>query len=156
MTALIYVAAICAANASVYTWGPVATPINAFLLIGLDLTLRDRLHDRYGLVGSSALALVAAGASYGLNPAGATIALASAVSFALASLADGSLYQALRGRNYLTRSNGSNTAGALVDSLTFPTIAFGVLMSEVIALQFVAKVAGGFMWSLLLRKWVVA
>lgn len=152
MTAWIYVMALCLANVSVYIWGPASTPLNAFLLIGLDLTLRDRLHDQYGFVGASALALLAAGISYVFNPAGAAIAVASAVSFGLASLADGSLYQVLRGRSYLVRTNGSNTAGALVDSLTFPTIAFGMVMPEIVAMQFAAKVAGGAVWSALLRK----
>ena len=43
-------------------------------------------------------------------------------------------------------------AGAAVDSLLFPTIAFGVLMPEIIALQFIAKVSGGAVWSFLLQK----
>jgi hypothetical protein len=36
--------------------------------------------------------------------------------------------------------------------LLFPTIAFGVLMPEIVALQFVAKVSGGAIWSYVLEK----
>jgi hypothetical protein len=43
----IYLAAIVVANLSVAALGPQAVIVNAFLLIGLDLTLRDKLHDRW-------------------------------------------------------------------------------------------------------------
>jgi len=39
-----------------------------------------------------------------------------------------------------------------VDSLIFPTLAFGALMPHIVAMQFVAKVAGGALWSWLLNK----
>jgi uncharacterized PurR-regulated membrane protein YhhQ (DUF165 family) len=47
--------------------------------------------------------------------------------------------------------NGSNVVGAAADSLIFPALAFGwpLLWSVVLGL-FVAKVAGGFLWSLIL------
>ena len=41
-----YAVAMIAANLLVATFGPSVTAINAFLLIGLDLTLRDWLHFR--------------------------------------------------------------------------------------------------------------
>jgi len=44
---LIFLLAIIAANLSVAYFGPVSTPINAFLLIGLDLSLRDHIHDKW-------------------------------------------------------------------------------------------------------------
>lgn len=150
--AAIYVGALCAANYSVFVFGPASTPVNAFLLIGLDLVLRDKLHDALGFVGACALALAAAAISYVLNPAGASIALASALSFAAAGLFDGSVYQWIRRKSFMVRSNASNVAGALADSLVFPTIAFGVLMPEIVAAQFVAKIIGGLFWSLALRK----
>jgi uncharacterized PurR-regulated membrane protein YhhQ (DUF165 family) len=60
------------------------------------------------------------------------------------------VFARLRG-SWQLRANASNATGALVDSLIFPTIAFGVLMPHIIAMQFVAKVFGGFLWSLILR-----
>lgn len=152
MAAVLFVVAICAANLLVYWLGPWWSPINAFALIGLDLALRDSLHDKHGLLGASAIALIAGLLSYLINPAGGMIALASAASFVLASLADGSVYQALSGKTPMQRMNGSNIAGAAVDSLAFPSIAFGALMPEIVALQFIAKIAGGFIWSLVLRR----
>jgi uncharacterized PurR-regulated membrane protein YhhQ (DUF165 family) len=53
----------------------------------------------------------------------------------------------------MVRANGSNVVGALVDSILFPTIAFGfgAFLLPVVALQFAAKVAGGAVWSFVMR-----
>lgn len=50
------------------------------------------------------------------------------------------------------RVNGSNVPAALVDSIVFPTIAFGALLPWIVLGQFAAKVLGGFVWSLLLNQ----
>jgi uncharacterized PurR-regulated membrane protein YhhQ (DUF165 family) len=154
----VYVAALVAANLLVARFGAAATPVIGFFLIGLDLTLRDRLHDAWAGPGlwPRMLALIGgAGAlSYVLDPASGRIALASLVAFVAAALADAAVYQALRraGRyGWLARANGSNAAGAAVDSLLFPALAFGALMPAISVAQFGAKLAGGFLWSLLLR-----
>lgn len=151
-----YVAALAAANLLVAWLGPWFSPINSFLLIGLDLSLRDRQHDKWQgrhLAWKLGAMIAAAGVfSYFLNPAAKQIAISSVVSFTLAMAADSVAYQLLKNRPWLQRSNGSNTAGAAVDSLIFPTMAFGVLMPHIVALQFVAKVGGGFVWSLILKR----
>lgn len=153
---ILYLAAIVIANYTIAMFGPVVSPFNAFLLIGLDLVCRDRLHDAWQRrnLPAKMLSLIVAGGvlSYLLNPAAGQIAIASSVSFVLTSIADGTGYQLLRHRGWLTRSNVSNIFGAAVDSLVFPTLAFGVLMPEIVLMQFVAKVAGGAVWSLLLRR----
>lgn len=147
----LYIAAIVAANLSVAAFGPWVSPINAFLLIGLDLALRDHLHDRWKGPGlwpkMLGLICVAGAISYALNPAAGIIALASVAAFCLSGAADAVTYHLLRDRPFMQRSNGSNAAGAAVDSLVFPTIAFGGLMPHIVALQFVAKLAGGAVWS---------
>jgi hypothetical protein len=154
---LIYLVAIVAANLTVAHFGPWIAPINAFLLIGLDLSIRDRLHDRWSATGRLAprmLALIAAGSllTYLVSPAAGQVALASLVAFALAAITDTLIYHALRRRPPLARMNGSNIGGALVDSLVFPTLAFGQLLPAVISLQFLAKVAGGALWAFLLTR----
>jgi hypothetical protein len=51
----------------------------------------------------------------------------------------------------LDSMNGSNVAGAAVDSLIFPLLAFGLPMLWPIVLgQLVAKIAGGAIWSAVL------
>lgn len=151
ISVFIYAAAMTLANISVATWGPWVSPINAFVLIGLDLALRDWLHVRMKVWQMGALIASTGLLTYALNPAAGMIAMASACAFSAAALVDWATFARLRG-SWLFRSNGSNVAGAAVDSLIFPTLAFGVLMPHIVALQFVAKVAGGALWSLALNR----
>ena len=146
-----YAVAMVAANLLVATFGPAISPINAFLLIGLDLTLRDWLHVRLKTWQMGGLILGTGALTYLLNPAAGMIAVASAVSFLVAALVDWAIFVKTTG-SWIKRANVSNTAGAAVDSLLFPTIAFGALMPEIVALQFVAKVSGGAVWSYVLEK----
>jgi len=146
----IYAAAMIGANLSVATWGPAVSPINAFFLIGLDLALRDWLHVRLRPVQMGALIAATGLLTYALNPAAGMIAIASSVAFTAAALVDWTTFAKLRG-SWLYRANGSNVAGAAVDSLLFPTIAFGALMPGIVLAQFVAKVAGGAIWAYLLK-----
>jgi queuosine precursor transporter len=122
-----YAAAIVAANLSVAAFGPAISPVNAFLFIGFDLALRDWLHIR-------------------LNPAAGIIAVASTTAFVAAAAVDWGVFAAVKG-SWLKRSNTSNVAAAAVDSLVFPTLAFGALMPHIVAMQFVAKVLGGALWT---------
>lgn len=148
---VIYASSMILANLLVSTFGPSITPINAFLLIGLDLTLRDWLHFRLKTWQMGCLIVGTGGLTYLLNPAAGMIAVASAVAFLVAALVDWAVFMKTTG-SWIKRANVSNTAGAAVDSLLFPTIAFGALMPEIVALQFVAKVAGGAVWSYVLEK----
>ena len=152
----IYIAALVVANLLVAWLGPWFSPINAFVLIGLDLSLRDKLHEEWKndklVLKMGGLIAVASGVSYLLNPAAGAIALASFLAFALAMSADTIAYHFLRDKPWMIRSNGSNVAGAGVDSITFPTIAFGGLMPEIVALQFISKICGGAIWSYWLKN----
>lgn len=148
---LIYAAAMTLANLSIAQWGPWVSPINAFILIGLDLTLRDWLHTKLRMWQMGALIAATGALTFALNPAAGHIAVASAVAFTAAALVDWSVFIRLPG-SWLQRANGSNVAGAAADSLIFPTMAFGVLMPHIVALQFVAKVAGGAIWAWVLNR----
>lgn len=153
---LLYLAAIVIANLTVAAFGPAALYVNAFVLIGLDLSCRDRLHDfwqRQGLGWKMGLLiLTGSGLSWLLSPQAGRVASASLAAFALAATGDALVYQWLHRRPYLVRSNGSNVAGAMVDSLAFPTLAFGEFSAVTSLLQFTAKFCGGFLWSLLLNQ----
>ena len=152
----IYISALVVANLLVAWLGPWFSPINSFVLIGLDLSLRDKLHEQWEndrlIIKMGGLIAVASVISYLLNPAAGSIALASFVAFALSMIVDTIAYHYLRNKSWAIRSNGSNVAGAAVDSVTFPTIAFGGLILEIVALQFCAKVCGGFLWSKFLKR----
>ena len=151
MMSVIYVMAICAANFSVHVFGPLVTPINAFLFIGLDFVIRDKLHERIGILRMFCLIAIAGVISFAVNPATDMIAIASVAAFALAATADATVYQALIKKQWLVKSNGSNIASSAIDSVVFPLIAFGAFLPWVVAGQFIAKVFGGAIWSWLLR-----
>lgn len=146
-----YIFALIAANLLVAAFGPTVTPINAFLLIGLDLALRDALHFQLKNWQMATLILAASVSSYLLNPASGQIAIASAIAFLLSNAIDWIVFSRTKG-NWLKRSNISNASGALIDSLIFPLIAFGSILPAIIAGQFLAKVAGGAIWSMVLAR----
>jgi uncharacterized PurR-regulated membrane protein YhhQ (DUF165 family) len=146
-----YAIAMTLANLSVAAFGPAISPINAFFLIGLDLALRDWLHVRLKVWQMGALIAATGSLTYLFNPTAGQIAIASACAFTAAALVDWGTFARLRG-SWMFRANGSNMAGAAVDSLLFPTIAFGALMPHIVVMQFVAKVAGGALWAWLIGR----
>ena len=156
ISVVIYLVAIVVANLVLLWFGPVASIYNAFILIGLDLSLRDKLHDQWHhknlwlkmlllICGGSAITIA-------LNWDALPIAFASATAFLVSGVGDALVYSGLRKHKFLVRSNGSNVAGSALDSVIFPTMAFGVFMPEIILGQFLAKVCGGAVWSFILSR----
>jgi uncharacterized PurR-regulated membrane protein YhhQ (DUF165 family) len=147
----LYAAAIIAANILVAQFGPSITPINAFFLIGLDLALRNYLALKMNRYQMAAMILGTGALSYAINPATGMIAIASGVAFTAAALADWATFNTVTG-NWMKRNFAGNSVGALIDSVIFPTIAFGSLMPIIVLTQFAAKVAGGAMWGYLIKS----
>lgn len=150
-----YAVAMTVANLLVSKFGPAITPLLAFFLIGLDLTLRDWLHVRIRPWQMGALILFAGLLTWLLNPAAQNIAIASAVAFMVSGLVDWLVFSKASG-SWASRSFKSNIAGAAVDSLIFPTLAFGALMPLIVLAQFTAKVVGGAVWAFLLGRFKTA
>jgi len=88
---------------------------------GLTFVLRDSLQDVAGKRWT--LSAIAAGAALSFLVSDPFIALASAVAFALAELADLAVYTPLRKRGYIRAAIASNIVGALVDTIVFLWIA---------------------------------
>lgn len=152
---VLYLFAIVAANLSVSHFGPDAAIFNAFILIALDLTARDILHDRWkhqNLKRNMAgLILCGSVLSAALNINAAQIAVASFLAFSSAAVFDTYIYGVLADRTRLARMNGSNIGSSIVDSLVFPLVAFGFPFLWKVAIgMIVAKIAGGFVWSMIL------
>jgi hypothetical protein len=160
MFVALYLAAIVAANliltailqAGGSVWWSVPT---AFLFIGADFTLRDGLTDAWkgrGLTWKMGLLIVAGSAlSYALNRDAAQIAMASAVAWGAAAVVDWVVYVALYHKPWMVRTTGSNVPSSAVDSLVFPTLAFGALNVPLTIAQFAAKVLGGLLWAYVLK-----
>lgn len=157
-----YLVAIIVANLLIIAFGPSIVILNSLVLIGLDLSLRDSLHDAWegrGLWVRMCL-LIGAGSvlSALLNIQAAPIALASFLAFACAGMADSLIYHVLRRHGRLMRMNGSNVVGAAIDSLVFLSLLAalaGLPWSSVPPLvlgQWGAKIIGGFLWSLALNR----
>lgn len=150
-----YIMAIVAANVSVMLFGPEVSILNAFAFIGLNLSARDTLHDIWkgSNLTRNMSALILFGALLSALFGAGQVALASFAAFAASESVDTIIYKALGKRPKLLQVNGSNVVSAAVDSLVFPLIAFGTPLLIGIALgQFLAKVAGGFLWSLVLQR----
>ena len=140
------------ANLTVAMFGPMVTPINGFVLIGLDLSLRDWLHVRLFPWQLGILILAAGFLTYALDHSTRPIAIANTAAFTLAALADWWVFSRIKRASWLRRSNTSNIAGSAVDSLVFPTLAFGTFLPQVMLLQFLAKTGGGVFWTWLLDR----
>ena len=123
----LYLSAIILANLIITQFGPSASIVTAFIFIGLDLTTRDFLHETWqgnGIV-------------YLLNRDTGQIAFASFAAFASAGIVDAFIYQLLKDKARLIKINGSNLVSSSVDSLIFPTLAFGGLMLWIVLGQFI-------------------
>lgn len=150
-----YLSAILMANLSVTWLGPSVSILNSFLFIGLDLSSRDKLHDAWqgkGLLWKMGLLIGSGSAlSWLLNQNAKQVAIASFAAFAAAACVDTLVYHLLRDKAHLFKVNGSNIFSAAVDSLVFPTLAFGGFLPWVTLGQFAAKVLGGLLWSFILH-----
>lgn len=159
-SALLYLSAIVSANLILAAAGPEnawwAMPVIAFTLIGLDLALRDSLHEAWrghGLLWKMGVLIVTGGVlSWLINPESGRIAIASALAFTGGAAGDAFVWHFGSDWSYLRRANASNCTGALVDSILFPTIAFSSFLPAAVLGQFIAKATGGALWSYLL-KW---
>jgi uncharacterized PurR-regulated membrane protein YhhQ (DUF165 family) len=158
----LYLTSIVAANLIIAHFGASASIYTAAGLIGLDITTRDRLHDFWGerrLQKMAVLILAGSAISYVASivlandhlPSSlvAKIALASAIAFLVSESLDAVVYHLRRVRPFIERSNTSNLVSATVDSVVFVSIAFGWSWPIIFG-QITAKIAGGFVWSLVL------
>lgn len=166
----VYLAAIVIANTLLAVYGPQylvfgflpLVILGGFVFIGLDITVRDYLHEQWknNLVRNMFL-LIGAGSilSALFNIQAWYVAVASFTAFAVAGLGDSITYTYVSKYARFVKINGSNIVSAALDSFVFLTLisvlsgmvgpATALPLSLVPALavgQILAKVAGGFVW----------
>lgn len=155
-----FITAMAAANLSIAAFGPWFLPVTAFVSVGIVLVSRDYLHDvwrdrRVGFWPRMGGMIAAAGLlAYLVDESAARIAIASVCALIATALVETVVFETVLEKRWLWRSNISNTAGALTDSLVFPIIAFGWGMEGLVLLvltQAATKAAGGWFWSLVAR-----
>lgn len=93
------------------------------LFVGIGLTFRDLVHDRYGACGVAAGIIAGAGLSAVF--ASPRIAVACVVAFTISEALDTLVYTRLRHRTRTGAVAASNMAGLVVDSVLFVPLAFG-------------------------------
>ena len=157
MLVILYLTSIIIANLLVAQFGASIVILNAFLFIGLDLTARDRLHEewKHKNLWLNMFMLISVGSilSAILNWQALPIAMASFVAFGSAGIVDTFVYQLLGNNSRLVKVNGSNVFSSIADSLVFAVVAFGFpVLWWIIAGQIIAKIVGGFVWSLVLVR----
>ncbi|MDX3165972.1 VUT family protein [Streptomyces scabiei] len=111
---------------------------------GLALVLRDAVHEYAGRDG--ALSAMAAASALTYVVADQRLALASAVSFAVAEGLDWAVYERLRRRGLALAVLVSGAAGLVVDSLLFLQMAFGswaLLPGQILGKTWTTLVAAG-------------
>lgn len=126
-----YVGCIWGANWAITAFGLVPIPFGlvapaGVYLAGLSFTARDLLQDAAGRGWTVGGILLGAALSALLSP---QLALASGVAFLVSEGLDMAVYTPLRRRHWLGAVAASNTAGAVVDSVLFLTLAgFGLAL----------------------------
>jgi hypothetical protein len=153
----LYLAAIIAANLIVAWQGPWISPYTGAVFIGLDLTVKDHLQDRWthrGLVWRMGLLILSGSVlSWLMNRNAGRIAIASFAAFAISSSIDAFIYAVVK-RPRLEKVGWSNLFGSIADSIVFPALAFGWPPSyDLVLAQMAFKLAGGQFWALVLA-WV--
>lgn len=152
----LYLSAIASANLLASRFGPDFSIINAFLFIGFDITCRDFLHEKWQdkqlFLRMFVLISVGSIISYLINRSSGQIALASGITFLIVSGVDYLVYQILINKIPSIKVNTSNVFSAVIDSMIFPTLAFGTFLPYVTVLQIFAKMGGGILWFYILSR----
>lgn len=153
----LYLGVIVAANQIIAANGKTVVLYVGAGLVAFNLVSRDRLHDLFAdhrVLKMGALILAGSAVSYIVNGNAATarIAEASAVAFLGSESLDAVTYGLLHKRPWLERSNTSNVLSATADTLIFFQLAFGSVPFELAFAQIACKVAGGYVYSVLLQR----
>lgn len=149
----LYLLMAIAANGLVGYFGPVMLPLTALAMIPFELTVRDVLHERWNGSFARLAALVVAGSAASWLVAPIAVCVASASGFFLSGLADWLVYVWMGGQAKWKKMLGSNSVSAVVDSMAFQLIAFGVISFEILFWQCGFKIVGGAVFVALLTGW---
>lgn len=154
----LYLSAIVIANWVISTFGPDWSIVTAFSFIGLNITVRDYLHEvwRGKQLKRNMALLITAGAIASILFNAGWIALASLLAFVPNETLDTYIYHRLDKIPHLARVNLSNVVSSIIDSVLF--LSFAALFVwgwpppiEVIIWQSLVKILGGGVWSLLFK-----
>lgn len=153
-----YLIAFISANLIVKHFGAHGLWFSSFFLIPFDFVARCVLHETYK--GSKLIFLIsfltaaAAVATVVINSDATNIAEGSVVGFIFSQILSGIFYQLTIKKDTFIKVNGSDAVGIIFDSIVFQLIAFGLIEWQVTAGQILIKILGGFLWYIILFKWL--
>lgn len=159
----LYIGAIVLANWLVTRYGQAALPFTAFFLIPFDLIVRDLMQDRWQqskwsivpnplLFRMAGLILLGAAVSFGTATGSLRVNLASLTAFLVAGTIDALTYQRMIRYGRIFRINGATVIAAITDSIIFALVAFTSVSWALVGAQAGMKIAGGFVWSLVMYR----
>jgi uncharacterized PurR-regulated membrane protein YhhQ (DUF165 family) len=152
---ILYVATIVMANVATAHWGLV--PVGFGLVVtagtyfaGFALLARDIVQEAAGVV--LVLGGIAVGGLLSWVMATPQLAIASALAFGLAEVADLAVYTPLRGHGFSRAAMASNIVGAVVDTFVFLWVAGFPITVNVVTGQLVGKL----LWATLVPLLLIA
>ena len=89
--------------------------------------------------------------SFLINAESKNIAIASFTAIVISCFVDYYVFSKTKGP-WMKKSNTSNFFSGFTDSLIFPLVAFGVLIPDVMVMQWIAKFTGGHIWAIIISK----
>jgi hypothetical protein len=151
---LLYLVALIVANLTISVFGENGFYVVGFLLIPIDMLLRDILHERWkDNISIRMGGLIALGGvlTWLLNTDTLIIGIASVSAFTASMVVNTWIYQRMFGSSRVTKMNVSNFFASIVDSSVFILIFFGFDW-KIILIQSLIKFSGGFIFTLLFKK----
>lgn len=152
MLIVLYLLAISLANLLVYlagAAGPWVSLVCAFFLVGLDMSIKDNLQERWGIGWRLFLLIAGGGLLSFFLPGSARICQASVLAFSVSTLLDVAVLRLLRKTPH--RFVVSNLISGLCDSALFLWFGLGVFGLPVL-FQTAAKVSGAALFGVLLAR----
>jgi len=145
-----YLFAFVLSNFIILWFGSKGLVFTALFLIPFDFVMRCVFHEKWKgielVLKLGSLVCVASILTFMINIDSKNIAIASAAGFISAQIIAGIFYQIAIKKSYFVKVNGSDAVGILLDSIVFQLIAFGIIVAEITAGQFILKIIGGLLW----------
>jgi uncharacterized PurR-regulated membrane protein YhhQ (DUF165 family) len=152
---LLYLAALVSANLAITEFREIAFYLVGFLLIPLDMILRDILHERWRdnniTLRMGGLIVLGGFITWLFNHETLQVAIASVSAFATSMTVNALVYQGMLNFTRFTRMNTSNLFASIADSAVFCLLFFG-WDPMIVVVQSLIKFSGGFLFTLIFKK----
>ena len=147
--------ALVSANLAIIEFKEYAFYLVGFLLIPLDMVLRDILHERWKdnniTLRMFGLILVGGVITWLFNHDTLIVAVASVSAFTTSMTVNAGVYQLMLNTSKFVRMNTSNFFASIADSLVFTLLFFG-FDPWIVVIQSLIKFSGGLLFTLIFKN----